>query len=49
MALITKASQLRAFNQTLGVHETDLSRWPTDFVAAVIEWSRVLNAPPEED
>lgn len=43
MNLISHAARLRLFNRALGLHETDLSGWPVDFVEAVLVWGPTLD------
>jgi hypothetical protein len=38
MQLISYANRVRLFNAALGTHETDLARFPPDYVAAVTAW-----------
>lgn len=45
MALIAHANQIRLFNAALGTHETDLTHYPPDYVAAVTAWQRERERP----
>lgn len=38
--LVVHADRLATFNQALHLHERDFSRFPVDFVEAVLMWAR---------
>lgn len=46
--LVTEAWRIRTFNRALGLHETDLTRWPVDFVEAVLIWGPRMELPRGE-